>query len=150
MRRDHRQSEAVGMTLEPSRKVDAFDTFERVLGKRMERIFEQSMLGEVSWDHDTWSALLEWIQGPLRRRMYKQWVADNPGVPIERHPAYVAFEQFDRARLQGILDDGNLIRVVFSAVKEMVDLEKDGLDYFQVKFRPPKSGFEKALEADGA
>jgi len=36
--------------------------------------------------------------------------------------------------------------VVFSTVKEMVDLEKDGLDYFRVKFKPPKLGFEKALE----
>jgi len=127
-----------------------FDTFERVLGDRMERIFEQAMLGDVDWDHEAWSALLEWIQGPLRRRMYGSWLAANPGKHIEEHPAYAAFEQFDRARLQHLLDDSNLIRVVFSTVKEMVDLEKDGLDYFRVKFKPPKLGFEKALEEDAA
>ena len=125
-----------------------FDTFERVLGDRMERIFEQAMLGDVEWDHEAWAALLDWIQGPLRRRMYKGWIEQHPGESLEHHPAYVAFEQFDRARLQHTLDDGNLIRVVFSAVKEMVDLEKDGLTYFKVKFKPPKSGLEKALEAD--
>jgi hypothetical protein len=128
-------------------KLDDFDTFERTLGKRMERIFEQAMLGEVDWDHDRWSNLLAWIQGPLRRRMYSGWLADNPGKNLEQHPAYVAFEQFDRARLQGLLDDSNLIRVVFAAVKEMVDLEKDGLKYFGVRFAPPKSGLEKELES---
>ena len=138
------------MTLDSAQRLERFDTFERVLGARMERIFEQAMLGDVSWDHDTWSALLEWIQGPLRRRMYKGWMEQHPGERIERHPAFLAFENFDRARLQGMLDDGNLIRVVFAAVKEMVDLEKDGLEYFHVKFRPPASGLEKALEADGA
>ena len=82
--------------------------------------------------------------------MYAPWLEQNPDKHIEEHPAYVAFEQFDRARMQGLLDDGQLIKVVFSAVKEMVDLEKDGLDYFGVKFKPPKSDLELELEARGA
>ncbi len=135
------------MTLDSAQKVDAFDTFERTLGDRMEAIFEQAMLGDVTWDHDRWSSLLDWIQNPLRRRLYTSFLTANPGAAIETYPGYMAFEQFDRARLQGALDDGNLIRVVFAAVKEMVDLEKDGLTYFGVKFREPLSGLEKELEA---
>jgi hypothetical protein len=131
-------------------RVARFKTFDNVLGNRMERIFEQAMLGQVDWDHDAWSTLLEWIQGPLRRRMYEGWMEANPGKHIDQHPAYAAFEQFDRARIQGLLDDSNLVRVVFSAVKEMVDLEKDGLTYFGVRFRPPKSEFEKELEERAA
>ena len=138
------------MTLDSAQKLDAFDTFERVLGNRMERIFAQAMLGDVEWEHDKWSLLLDWIQGPLRRRMYQRFLDENPGSSIEHQPAYAAFEQFDRARLQGVLDDGNLIRVCFSAVKEMVDLEKAGLDWFGVTFKKPPSGLEKELEERGA
>ena len=36
-----------GMTLDKDSQLAKFETFERVLGARMERIFTQSMLGEV-------------------------------------------------------------------------------------------------------
>jgi len=137
------------VTLTPVSRSEAFDTFERNLGARMERIFEQSMLGEVHWDPDRWTAFLDWIQGPLRRRMYEKWAEENPDKSIEHHPAYMAFEQFDRARLQGYLERGTLISVCFSAVKEMLNLQEAGLQYFGVSFRPPPSGFERAQEANG-
>jgi len=124
------------MVLTPEHRAELFRRFDSVLGERIERVFERAMLGEVTWDHDSWTALLDWIEGPLRRRMYTSWKAQNPDQAIEHAPAYSAFEGFDRARLQGQLDDSTLVRVAFSAIFEMNALMDDGLKFFGVTFRP--------------
>ena len=128
---------------------DLFDTFERTLGNRMEKIFEQSMLGGVFWDPEKWAAFLDWIQGPLRKRLYTKWLEENPDQAPENHPAYAAFESFDRARMQGVLEKGALVSVCFTAVKEGMSLEQAGLNFFGVKFIPPPSEFEKNVESRG-
>ena len=129
-----------GMTLTPQRRAELYRKFDSVLGERMERIFTQAMLGDVTWDRDDWSGLLDWLEGPLRKRMYSGWMAENPDRHIEEAPMYMAYEGFDRARMQGQLDDSPLVRVLFSAVKEMHVLMSDGLKAFKVEFKEPESG----------
>ena len=119
----------------PREKAELYRQFDRVLGQRMEAIFTRSMVGEVRWDADRWEALLDWISGSLRRRIYRQWMDQNPGGHIEQSPAYGAFEAFDRARMAGQLTDGALVRVAFSAVQELGDLVGQALGAFRVEFK---------------
>lgn len=122
------------MTLTDQKRAEMYRRFDAVLGERMERIFERAMLGEVTWDKDKWAALLDWIGGPLRRRMYRSWMEQNPNGRIEQSPAYAAFEAFDRGRIAGQLEDGNLVRVTFAAVFELQSLVSSALGAFDVEF----------------
>ena len=125
------------MTLTPEARAELYRKLEGSMGKRMQRIFETSMFGEVIWDRDLWSGILDWIEGPLRVSMLY-----GPDVPAdqrgEKNPAYKSFEVFDRARLQGILDSGPMVNVLLSAVREMQTFETDALRFLKVKFTGPK------------
>jgi hypothetical protein len=122
------------MTLTEQQKAERFRKFEATLEGRMERIFERSMMGEVDYDHDEWSCFLDWIEGPLRRTMlYGPHV--DPEKRGEKSPAYKAFEAFDRARLQGILDEGYLMAVLLASIMEMRDLEDQGIRFLKLRFK---------------
>ena len=125
------------MTLTPEARADLFRKLEGTMGKRMQRIFETSMLGEVEYDQDLWSGILDWIEGPLRRSMlYGDGV--DPDQRGEKNPAYKSFEVFDRARLQGVLDHGAAVNVMLSAIRELQSFESEALGFLKVKFVPPK------------
>lgn len=127
------------MTLTEQAKAELYRKLEGTLGKRIERIFERATLGEVEWDHDLWSGILDWIEGPLRRTLlYGPNVA--PEARGEHNTAYKSYEAFDRLRLQGTLDQGYMMKVLFAAVREMEDIESDALRFLKVRFE----------EADGA
>ena len=125
------------MTLSPEARADLFQKLESTMGKRMQRIFEEAMLGEVQYDQDLWSGILDWIEGPLRMSMLY-----GPEVDLEQRgeksPAYTAFEAFDRARLQGILDQGAMVNVLLAAVKELQTFEMDAFGFLKVQFKEAK------------
>jgi hypothetical protein len=128
---------SAAVTLTPEAKAELFKKLEGTMGVRMKRVFERSMLGDVEWDHDLWSGILDWIEGPLRLSMLYGPDVD-PNQRGEHNPAYKSFEAFDRARLQGILDKGQMVNVMLSAVKELQDFETDALTFLKVRFTPPK------------
>jgi hypothetical protein len=125
------------MTLTAEARERLYKTLETTMGKRFERIFEQSMTGEVEYDQDLWSGILDWIEGPLRLSMLygKDVDEDHRG---DRNPAYKSFEAFDRARLQGILDRGTMVNVLLSAIRELQNFEADALGFLKVKFIAPE------------
>jgi hypothetical protein len=126
------------MTLSDASRTELYRKLEGTMKSRIERVFETSMLGKIDYDQDLWTAILDWIEGPLRASMLY-----GPEVPPEQRgeksPAYKAFEAFDRARLQGILDRGDMVNVLLSIVKELQDFETDALAFLKVQFQePPK------------
>lgn len=121
------------MTITDAEREAFVQRLQDTIGKRMEAAYLRTATHDLSWDEERWAILLDWIQGPFRLAMYQK--ALDGGGTVEGSPIYLIMEGFDRARLSGKLEHGEMIRLLFSLFKEFSNVLDDGMRGFRIEFK---------------
>lgn len=141
------------MTMSRHDRDQLFRHIDRRLDPNIERLMHSIEEGVVDWDRDKWSVVLDYIGTRLQERLLfsEEIPEDQRG---DKNPLYHYFEGFQRARMQGVLENPQHVAHLWLMVKTWQEVAHEVLDFMGVKYieaTPEEHVFPGgAVEGDGA
>ena len=136
------------MTLSLKERDEVWRKCETLLGTQMRAIYEAANSGAITYDADVWEAILEWLAGPVQKR-----VLYGPNVPPEKRGdrnafIYTKFEIFTRLKKEGTLSGPLLVSTALAMAFALGGFRDELLALLKVKVKPGHEG-EALMEIAG-
>ena len=114
----------------------------------IDETFRMAVSGRVIYGKDEWEAALDWIGGPLMKRLlYGDQIPPNERG--EKSQLYKYFETFHRAKTTGELENPTVVALVFAIMKAFEETGAKAKHFFKVEYREVVEEEPPAL-TDGA